>query len=59
MCVFVDGQKGLTTLDTPVAHATYWYNNAFPQYFCIWPANPVKLADGTWETYKGGVDVAF
>jgi hypothetical protein len=25
----------------------------------IWPANPVKLPDGTWKTYAGGADIDF
>jgi hypothetical protein len=25
----------------------------------IWPANPVKLPDGTWLTYTGGADINF
>jgi hypothetical protein len=25
----------------------------------IWPANPVKLCDGSWKTYVGGVDINF
>jgi hypothetical protein len=37
----------------------YWPNAAFERYFRIWRANPVKLADGTWDGYEGGADVVF
>lgn len=29
------------------------------QYFRVWPANPIKLPDGTWKTYEGGLDICF
>jgi hypothetical protein len=51
--------EGTSHFGYPGRVCYYWYNNAVPQYFRIWPANPVKLAGGTWETYEGGVDVAF
>lgn len=37
----------------------YWYNSTGERYFRIWKANPVKLADGTWDSYDGGADVVF
>jgi len=37
----------------------YWYNVISERYFRIWKANPVKRADGTWDSYDGGIDVAF
>ena len=30
-----------------------------PKYLRIWKANPVKHPDGTWDSYKGGVNVVF
>ena len=29
------------------------------QYLRIWPANPIKLPDGRWKAYKGGLDICF
>jgi hypothetical protein len=37
----------------------YWYNSIAERYFRIWKANPVKRADGTWDSYSGGADVIF
>jgi hypothetical protein len=37
----------------------YWYNAASERHFRIWKANPVKRADGTWDSYDGGADVVF
>jgi hypothetical protein len=25
----------------------------------IWPANPVKISNGTWKSYTGGADINF
>jgi len=33
--------------------------DAWERYFRVWPANPVKLPDGTWKTYEGGADINF
>ena len=37
----------------------YWYKTVAQRYLRIWKANPVKRADGTWDSYDGGIDVAF
>jgi len=42
----------------PESMRFYTYDS-WEQYFRIWPANPVKLPDGTWQTYEGGADICF
>lgn len=37
----------------------YWYGSVSERYFRLWRANPVKRADGTWDSYNGGADVMF
>jgi hypothetical protein len=35
----------------------FWYCQE--HFIEIYPANPVKLPNGEWETYEGGVDIWF
>jgi len=35
----------------------FWYCRE--HFLEIYPANPVKLPSGEWETYEGGVDIWF
>ena len=46
------------TFGYPGKERYYLFGN-WERYLRIFPANPKKLADGTWRSYEGGVDVVF
>ena len=46
------------TFGYPGKERYYLFGN-WERYLRIFPANPGKLAEGTWRSYEGGIDVVF